>query len=522
MYRRVTLHSSATAATTSAAAVSSRVRGISEYKFGQVPLSERWAGAPRQTNEKAGTAPASEKVKVSQLHNGARVITQQRHGAMVSVGAYILAGPVYDPVGCPGVHHLLHLALTTSNYNNSLFQLDRSIRSTGAAFSHFEKDKHFIGIRLDARSDMWRSRNNGKKGEQNQFNLNLVQDTIFTAIAAPRFHETDIERFRDTMDNNLKELRWQHPSQYAIQQLETVAFYKEPLGNPRHVPENNNSHITSKVLLDQYSRYVTPDRVVIAGVNVEHDELTAEYENTPFPHTSTAPHHAAFAKQNTKPEFDINNEQKQYTGGEKHEHENRSKEMTTNPDMDNETIVAVGYLGFGRAKASIKRYAASLVFQELFNIVIQDGVRYERTGSHEGVRSFYMPYQSAGLLGFTARSEPENIVKMVTAAMRDLQAVKVDDKAALEVAKHRAAVVVSSQNWDTIRDLCDYMGTSLPVVAKAQDSTQYTSPEDVLDAIRSVTSAELKQVKDCAMGTKPSLFGHGEMLAFPSLRQLGF
>lgn len=520
MYRRVKGYASTRAAATAAL----QVRAISEYKFGQTSLTKPWRGSLQAPQPHAKTSsPLDNKVKVSQLQNGARIITQQRDGAMVSVGAYVLAGPAYDPVGCPGVHHLLHLALTTSNYNNSLFQLDRSIRSTGAAFSHFEKDKHYACLRLDCRADMWNGekKNNGK-GNGVGYSLNLVQDTIFTAIAAPRFHETDIERFRDTIDNNLKELRWQHPARYAIERVETVAFYKEPLGNPRHVPENNNGNITSKVLLDQYAQYVTPDRVVIAGVNVDHNDLLAEYENTPYPHSSSAPHHAAFAKRETTASLASKNEQLQYTGGEAHEQENRPKEMCTKPDMDTETIVAVGYLSFGRGKASLRQYAAALVFQQLFNIILQKGIRSALVESDEGVHSFYMPYQSAGLLGFTVRSEPGGVVKMVTSAMREMQAIKLDDAAAVAMAKHCAAVEFRSRNLDTVRDLCDYMGTSLPLVAMSSDSTQYMSPEEVLNAIQSVTSAELKQVKDCAMGSRPSLFGHGEMLAFPSLRQLGF
>lgn len=61
------------------------------------------------------------------------MITHQMNGPMSSIGAYILAGPVFDPIRCPGVAALMHLALTTSNFNNSLFQLDRNIRSIGAS-----------------------------------------------------------------------------------------------------------------------------------------------------------------------------------------------------------------------------------------------------------------------------------------------------------------------------------------------------------------------------------------------------
>lgn len=506
------------------AVTAKNARSISQYNFGQKPLTESWSPTGRSTPAAAGSAAQSAGIgeaKTTLLPNGTRIITQQRGGPVVSIGAYILAGPAYDPVGCPGLHHLMHTALTTSNYNNSLFQLDRSIRSTGASFSHFEKDKYYIGLRLDARVDMWKSNTSGATSDAKRFDLNLLQDTIFTAISAPRFHEPDLERFRDTIDNNLKELRWQRPAQYAIQQLETVAFYKEPLGNPRHVPEWSNGRITSKALLDQYARYVTPDRVVVAGVNMEHDELVAEYESNPYPHSSNAPHHAAFAKGLGKPAFDITNEHSQYSGGELHEHEDRPKEMCTKPDMDTETAIAVGYLAFGRSKTSLQRYAATLVYQQLFNIVIHDSLRYEQDVVLDGVRSFYLPYHSAGLVGFTAITSPENAVPLVKATMKGIQNVKFDNAALLEAAKHRAAVELTSQCWDSSRDICDYLGTSLSLDAKASNSTQYLNPSEVLAAVRNVTASELKEVKECMMGSKPSLFGHGEMLAFPSLRQLG-
>lgn len=512
-------------------------RSIYEYKFGQTPLTQPF-GAINSSRMPSGPkttppAPKASKVEVTKLHNGVRVISQNLGGASVSVGAYILAGPAYDPANCPGVGAMMHLALTTSNYNNSLFQLDRNIRSIGAAQSHFEMYKHYLGIRIDVREDRWKSaastapRSQRRQGVQQRqaeepFNLNVVQDNIFTCIAAPRFHESDIERYRDTIDNQVKELRWQCPADYARQMIETVAFYREPLGSPRLVPEVNNSNITSQVLLDQYSRYVVPSRIVIAGVNVDHAALIAEYENTPFPHSASAPHHmkvqAASAKQRV---VSTNNEAGQYTGGERHDHEDRPKAMGTKPDMNTEAVCAVGWLAYGRDKKMVKDYAASMVVKALIDTEFNDAMRHNKDELHQrgGIRSFYNPYQTAGLLGITVTADPQSAVRIVTDAVKAVQSKKTSiSSAALTVAKNMARTQYLVQNVDTIRDYCDFLGTSL---APESDSTVGTSIEEVVDAINSVGEADVKKVLDTMLSHHTSLYAHGEVLGFPSLRQMG-
>ncbi|KAI5688679.1 mitochondrial_processing_peptidase_alpha_subunit (plasmid) [Leishmania braziliensis MHOM/BR/75/M2904] len=526
MLRRVV--TSAPAAATAASAV--QVRSIYEYKFGQVPLTQPFGGTSRMPpHHPSNPVPAvAGKVEITKLHNGARVITHNLGGPSVSVGAYILAGPVYDPPSAPGAGAMLHLALTTSNFNNSLFQLDRNIRSVGAAQTHFEKNKHHIGIRIDARADKWRSTTStssrtqrrqlqDQKQAEQHLPLNLVQDNIFTCIAAPRFHESDLERFRDTIDNQVEELRWQYPAEYAKQMLETVAFYCEPLGNPRFVPAISNSLITSSVLLEQYSRYVVPSRIVIAGVNVDHAALIAEYENTPFLHSASAPHHASAqpCKVNSK------DEAAQYTGGERHDHEDRPKAMGTKPDMNTESIVAIGWLAYGKDKKMVKDHASSMVVKALIDIELNDSMRYARDETHEHMclRAFYCPYQTAGLIGFTVKAEPQAAVRMVTDTVKMVRAKKAAAAdSVLSVAKKMAKTQFMVQHADTIRDYCDYLGTCLPMES---DSTVATSLEEVVDAINSVNAADVAKVYEKMFANTASLYSHGEVLGFPSMRQMG-
>lgn len=465
------------------------VRGIHQYNFGQPKLSEPFKGAAG----KAAAAAKDHGVKVTKLANGAKVISHNLEGAQVSVGVYGDAGAIYDPAYAPGMSYVMRWGLTTSNADSSLFQIDRTLRSTGAASEHLEVRKRFIGVRVDSRADQWKA----------------PAENVFTGFAAPRFAESDIERFRDTFDNLSSEARWQRPRQYTTDMLETIAFYKEALGNPRFVLPNANDASSTEKLMNQYSKYLAPSRVVIAGVNVDHNELVAAYENAPFPHSETAPHHANTAAERTV--FDFNVEDKQYTGGEFHEQENRAKEMGTKPDMEYEAIAAIGFKSFGRVN-NVKDFAASLVFQSLFDGAIEDGLRYYRNDTHHGVRSFYRPFTGTGLIGFTVRADPKTINKAVLDGVTTFKSVAASS---LDSAKARAAAAFFNAELDTTRDYCDFLATNF-----TKDAMRIT-PEEIVAAINSVSAADVKRVKDLAASAKTSLWVTGEVLTFPSLRQLG-
>lgn len=466
----------------------STTRAISQYNFGQPKLSEAF-GKVAET-----AARKDHGVKVTQLANGAKVVSHNQEGAQVSVGVYAEAGAMYDPAYAPGLSYVMRWALGTSNMDNSLFQIDRQLRAVGASSEHVEIRKRFIGLRVDSRPDSWKA----------------PLENYFTAVSAPRFHEPDIERFRDTFDNLASEARWQRPREYTTDRLETVAFYKEALGNPRFVMPDANDACSSEKLMAQYSKYVTPSRVVVAGVNVDHNELVAAYENAPFPHSDNAPHHEKSAADRKK--FDFNVEEKQYTGGEFHEQENRAKEMGTKPDMEYETIAAVGFKTFGRVN-QVKDYAAALVAQALFDVAIEDGLRYYRGDNHQGVRSLYRPFTGTGIIGFTARSDPKSINKDVIEATKLFKSLAVDD---LAIAKARAAASFFNAELDNSRDYCDFLATNFV------KETARITPEEIFAAIDGVSAADVKRVKDLAASAPASIWVTGETLSFPSLRQLGF
>jgi processing peptidase subunit alpha len=465
-------------------------RAVTTFNFGHPDMTEKFPMPPQATA--ASTTATDTGVVVTRLPNGVRVITHDRQGPQTSVGVYVEAGPIFDPAALPGLSYVMRWSLPTSNLENSLYQIDRAHRAFGASSEHTEVRKRWLGWKLEARTDSWRK----------------PLESLLSCISVPRFPETDIERYRDTMDTLLEEQRWQRPREYVVDQLETHAFFKEPLGNPRLVPPTLNDNCTSQSLIDHWARLFVPSNVIVAGVNVSNTELCLAYENAPFPHSASAPHHQ---RANSQPALKLKDEAVQYTGGEGQEPEARAKHMGTSPDMRVDTTGALGFKVGGRG--DLAAFANSLVLQQVLDIHLEDSLRAFRSEGMDGLRSFYRPYTGAGLLGLTFFGPNTDSTKYVVEAAKTFKSLKFD-KDIISAATQRATVAFYHNELEYQRDYLDFLGTSLV-------GETHVSAADVLKAIRGTTSDTVAKLHQSATNGKASLFATGETMTLPSLRQLG-
>lgn len=460
------------------------VRRITNYHFGQSQLSSGF-GQVKTRQRLPGEQLTDAGVVKAKLDNGATVVTHDKGGAISTVGFIVDAGTKYDPAAAPGLTNMLQYALLTSNMSNSTFQLDRAFRAVGASYGSVELNKRYVGWLAASARPFW----------------GVGVDQIAPCIAAPRFAESDLERFRDFLDARREESRWQNPREYAVDELETVAFFKEPLGNPRSLPPAMNGKANTVNLLEKFASFITPERVTIVGINVPHQELVARYVGQEFKHSATAPHHAATAAR----ALEHTDEAKQYhAGAQRFEQENRAAAMLTKPDMESEGIVALGWLAPG-AQASAAEYAAGLVVAEMLAIRAGDGINTARHDPHHGVRAFYRPYSTAGLMGFTVRASPDALTADVQKALKSLPNDYVSD---LPAAKARATSVLFGGNLDASRDYAGFIATSsfsADELARAIDAVAVPNVSDVIEVMKSQA---------------PCVFGTGDVAGIPAVRRM--
>ncbi|RNE98565.1 mitochondrial processing peptidase alpha subunit [Trypanosoma rangeli] len=457
-----------------------RSRAISQYNFGQPSLTRAFGPIPCE-----GQTAKAGKVMSTKLSNGVRVVSHDLDGAHSVVGVYVNAGPKYDPLSCPGLSHVMRYAIQTSNMDSSLFQVDRTMRSTGNAYGHGEICKRYVHWKAEGRRDMW----------EHPFAM------LATGVVAPRFHESDVERFRDTMDNQREELRWQHPREYCVDALETVAFFREPLASPRMVPPEANDRCNQKALVDHWAKHFHPGNVTLAAVNVPHNALLAAYASLPYPHSAEAPHHA----RSRQPTFSHASEATQfYPGRQRVVYEDRAKAMGTVPDMGQEVIAALGVPTFG-CDEDVKKYATALVAREVYQASI-DRAMPAALATSQGVQSFYRPYSSAGLLGVTIRGAPEEVENLLAAARGSFPTKVTEDEAA--AGRARATMAFTRNHLEMVRDYCDFIATSS------------ATPQQLLGAIGAVSAGDVDAALGAAGAVAPAVFVTGSTFAFPRVSSL--
>eukprot|EP00759_Apiculatamorpha_spiralis_P028998 PhF_6_TR31419/c0_g1_i1/m.46059/K00415/QCR2, UQCRC2; ubiquinol-cytochrome c reductase core subunit 2 len=462
-----------------------RVRTISQFGC-QPNMSEAFPSK----NTLTAAQPQDKGVRVTELVNGTRIITHDLDEPTTAFGLYAEAGAKYDPANKPGLNYVMRWSFFTSNMENSQFQNDRAIRVAGASYEHQEIQKRLLGFKVECRRDVWQ----------------MPFERLMSALSVPRFQDVEIDRYRDTMDAALEELRWKTPRDYCIEQVEQLAFYREPLGNPRYVPPHINDDIKGKVLVDHWAKTFLPKRIIIAGVNVDHDALLAAYENAPFAHDASAPHFKG--AKNLK----VEQEEGMYQGGMEAEFsEKRYKEMSTKPFLENETIAALAWRSYG--SDSVADYGRALVARSLLDNALEDGIRVP-TGLDWGVRSFYSPYSRVGTIGLTVREEPKKAADAIRAAVKVFQGLTVTD-AALKSAKQRATVRFFHDNMEVRRDYVDFLAKSLI------SGNVRISAAEILAAINDAKAADVKAAIEYSKAAAPCMYTTGEVLSLPSLKQLG-
>lgn len=98
--------------------------------------------------------------------------------------------------------------------------------------------------------------------------VSLIADTIANAQFTPE----EVEAQREAARYEIREFK-SKPETYLPEVLHHVAYNGRTLGNPLFSPEERIDSIDTKLLLDTKKDWYRPDRMVIAGSGLDHQEL---------------------------------------------------------------------------------------------------------------------------------------------------------------------------------------------------------------------------------------------------------
>ena len=98
--------------------------------------------------------------------------------------------------------------------------------------------------------------------------VSLIADTVTNARFAPE----EVEIQREAARYEIREFK-SKPETYLPEVLHHVAYNGETLGNPLFCPEERIDSIDTQLLLDTKKDWYRPERMVIAGSGIDHQEL---------------------------------------------------------------------------------------------------------------------------------------------------------------------------------------------------------------------------------------------------------
>ncbi|OSD03324.1 mitochondrial processing peptidase [Trametes coccinea BRFM310] len=211
--------------------------------------------ALQQAKQRVSTQASDPPVRISTLPNGLRVATESTPGHFSSVGLYVDAGSRYEQPDELGVSHFLDRMAFKTTRNRSEEQMAADIDALGGQI-----------LCSSARESIMYQSSHFHQGTP--LALSLISDTVLN----PAFSREELEAQREAARYELREVS-SKPEMILPEVLHDVAYGGEGLGNPLLCPEERIDLIDENLMRRFMKKWYTPERMVIAGAGMDHEEL---------------------------------------------------------------------------------------------------------------------------------------------------------------------------------------------------------------------------------------------------------
>ncbi|KAG6814154.1 hypothetical protein H0H92_002149 [Tricholoma furcatifolium] len=194
-------------------------------------------------------------VQITTLPNRLRVATHSTPGHFSSLGLYIDAGSRYETPTTAGTSHFLDRLAFKSTTSRTEEAMSSAVQAMGGQIlcsstreSIMYQSSHFNHATPTA--------------------MALMADTVLN----PSFTNEEIESQRDAALYEVRELAAK-PDMILPEVLHSVAYNQKGLGNPLLCPVERVEEIDGNLLRNAMKEWYTPERMVIAGAGMHHQEL---------------------------------------------------------------------------------------------------------------------------------------------------------------------------------------------------------------------------------------------------------
>ncbi|KIJ54423.1 hypothetical protein M422DRAFT_96732, partial [Sphaerobolus stellatus SS14] len=210
-------------------------------------------------------------VQITTLPNKLRVATESTPGHFTSVGLYIDAGSRYETPLTSGVSHFIDRMAFKSTTSRTGDDMTQAIHGLGCQ----------IFASSSRESIMYQSTSFSQAAENA---ISLIAESALR----PAFFEEEVAEQREAARYEIREIN-NKPELILPEILHEVAYGGQGLGNPLLCPEDRIDSIDGPTMHKFLGAWFRPERMVIAGAGVPHEQLVEWADKYFSPLVPTAP-----------------------------------------------------------------------------------------------------------------------------------------------------------------------------------------------------------------------------------------
>ncbi|KAG7477323.1 hypothetical protein MATL_G00092650 [Megalops atlanticus] len=439
--------------------------------------------------------------KVTTLENGLRVASQNKFGQFCTVGVLVNSGSRHEAKFPSGISHFLEkLAFSSTAQYGSKDEILLTLEKHGGICDcQTSRDTTMYAVSAEAKG------------------LDTVVGLLADTVLQPRLTDEEIEMTRMAVRFELEDLNMRpDPEPLLTEMIHAAAYRGNTVGLPRFCPMDNVERI-DRTLLHAYLRsYYTPERMVLAGVGVEHDQLVScarKYllgvrpvwgVGTP---SSADQSVAIYTGGIIKTEKDMSDVSLGPTPIPELTHIMIGLESCSFLEDDFIPFAVLNMLMGGGGSFSAGGPGKGMFTRLYLNVLNRHHWMYNATSYHHS-------YEDSGLLCIHASADPRQVREMVEIITREfIQMGGTPGEMELERAKTQLKSMLM-MNLESRPVIFEDVGRQVLATSKRK------LPHELCDLISSVTASDIKRVTAKMLRSKPAVAALGDLTELPSYEHI--
>uniref|UniRef100_A0A665VJU0 Mitochondrial-processing peptidase subunit alpha n=1 Tax=Echeneis naucrates TaxID=173247 RepID=A0A665VJU0_ECHNA len=450
-------------------------------RYPNISLSSPLPGIPKPVFASVDGQEKYE-TKITTLENGLRIASQNKFGQFCTVGILVNSGSRYEAKYPSGIAHFLEKLSfsSTAQYGSKDEILLTLEKHGGICDCQTSRDTTMYAVSAEVKG------------------LDTVVSLLSDAVLQPRLLDEEIEMTKMVVRFELEDLNMRpDPEPLLTEMIHAAAYRGNTVGLPRFCPVDNVDKIDRKMLHSYLRNYYSPERMVLAGVGIEHEQLVEcarKYllDVKPVWGTSTV--------------ANVDQSVAQYTGGiVKVTH---CVSLGFSPQEDDFIPFAVLNMMMGGGGSFSAGGPGKGMFTRLYlNVLNRHHWMYNATSYHHS-------YEDSGLLCIHASADPRQVREMVEIITREfIQMAGSAGEMELERAKTQLKSMLM-MNLESRPVIFEDVGRQVLSTGRRK------LPHELCDLISNVTSSDIKRVTTKMLRSKPAVAALGDLTELPSYEHI--